>query len=80
MSRSLLTLSHLNGFQFGKTVHSTIASYDGPLRELSLFISDHPELSFREFKAHDKITAFLEKEGFDVERSYGGMKTAFRAT
>lgn len=33
-----------------------------------------------EFKAHTLLTDFLEKEGFEVERSWGGMATAFKAT
>lgn len=43
------------------------------------FLFDHPELGNREFKAHEKITNRLEKEGFVVEREVSGLKTAFKA-
>ena len=39
-----------------------------------------PELCYKEHKAHDLLTDFLEKKGFSVERSYTGIETAFRAT
>ena len=50
------------------------------LFELSDAIWKKPELLYEEFAAHDLLTAFLEKKGFSVERSYTGIKTAFRAT
>ena len=39
-----------------------------------------PELNFEEYNAHELLTTFLEKKDFSVERSYTGIKTAFRAT
>ncbi|XP_064393683.1 xaa-Arg dipeptidase-like [Halichondria panicea] len=59
------------------------ASIDGKAQELfqlSDEIWKNPELAFKEFKAHELLTNFLEKEGFTVERSYTGIETAFRAT
>ena len=59
------------------------ASIDGcrdELQELSGEIWKNPELGFEEVKAHELLTDFLEKKGFAVERSYTGIKTAFRAT
>ena len=50
------------------------------LRELSHEIWKNPEIDFKEYKAHDALTGFLEKKGFFVERSYTGIETAFRAT
>ena len=50
------------------------------LKELSVSIWSNPELNFEEYNAHELLTAFLEKKGFSVERSYTGIKTAFRAT
>jgi metal-dependent amidase/aminoacylase/carboxypeptidase family protein len=40
---------------------------------------DHPELGYKEYKAHDKITSFLEDEGFEVEKHFL-LPTAFKAT
>ena len=39
-----------------------------------------PELGCKEFNSHKVLTDFLEKKGFTVERGYGGLETAFRAT
>ncbi|KAL7416259.1 amidohydrolase [Mrakia frigida] len=63
-----------------QTIKEAILSFDAPLRKLSLYISDHPELNYQEFKAHEAMTSYLEKEGFAVERSWGGLATAFKAT
>ena len=43
-------------------------------------IWNNPELGYEEYKAHVLLTDFLERKGFAVERSYLGIKTAFRAT
>ena len=62
---------------------AAVAAIDGcraELRELSGEIWKNPELGFEEVKAHELMTDFLEKKGFAVERSYTGIKTAFRAT
>ena len=51
----------------------------GELCALSDDIFDHPELSGREYHACEVLTAFLEREGFQVEKGVGGLDTAFRA-
>ena len=59
------------------------AAIDGckqDLFQLSNEIWKNPELAYEEYKAHELLTNFLEKKGFTVERSYTGIKTAFRAT
>lgn len=50
------------------------------LRELAKEIHEHPEPGFKEKFAHDLLTKFLEEKGFKVERSAGGISTAFVAT
>lgn len=50
------------------------------LFEVSDEIWRNPELGFQETRAHSLLTAFLEKSGFAVERSFSGLNTAFRAT
>jgi amidohydrolase len=50
------------------------------LEQLSLQIHDHPELAFKEEKAHGWLAEFLEGHGARVERGVGGLPTAFRAT
>ncbi|TFK97686.1 hypothetical protein BDV98DRAFT_574031 [Pterulicium gracile] len=60
-------------------IEKTIARLDAELRELSLDLHAHPELSFKEHHAHDVLTKFMEKEGFEVERQFH-LPTAWRAT
>ncbi len=50
------------------------------LERLSHRIHDHPELAFKEEKAHAWLTEFLDRHGASVERGVGGLPTAFRAT
>jgi amidohydrolase len=50
------------------------------LETLSHTIHGHPELAFKEEKAHGWLTDFLESHGARVERGVGGLSTAFRAT
>ena len=50
------------------------------LQQLSGEIWKQPELGFKEHKAHDLLTSFLERKGFAVDRGYTGIETAFRAT
>ena len=49
------------------------------LVEASHDIWEHPELNFEEHHAHDVLTAILEDEGVDVERSAYDVETAFAA-
>ena len=57
-----------------------IDNHKAALFEVSDEIWRNPELGFQETRAHAALTAFLERHGFVVERSFSGLKTAFRAT
>ena len=46
------------------------------LYELSSEIWRNPELGFKEYKAHELLTSFLEKKRFAVERSFTGIETS----
>lgn len=50
------------------------------LTALSDSIFDHPEKGLEERLACARLTDFLAREGFDVERGLAGMDTAFRAS
>ena len=63
-----------------ETASAAVQAAKGELRELSSEIWNHPELGFEEYKAHAILTLFLEQKGFSVDRSFSGIKTAFRAT
>jgi metal-dependent amidase/aminoacylase/carboxypeptidase family protein len=60
-------------------IYSTIKDHEAVLKLLSTYLSDHPELCFKEFKAHEYIASFLEKEGFEVKRSHL-LETSFQAS
>lgn len=45
-----------------------------------LQIWSNPELAYQEYRAHDLICDFLEKQGFTVTRHAYGLDTAFEAT
>ena len=66
--------------QWKGAVHAALQHWEDPLFSLGCDIFDHPELGREEYYACDLLTAFLEKQGFAVERGVGGMETAFRAT
>ena len=57
-----------------------IENFQSELNDLSNKIWKNPELGCEEYKAHDLLTNLLEKKGFTVERSFTGIKTAFKAT
>ena len=49
------------------------------LHTLSNNIHQNPELGYQEFKAVEFISETLEKQGFQVQKGYGGLPTSFRA-
>lgn len=51
---------------------------DRQLFDINQQIHRNPELAYKEFKAHDLLTQYLEDQGFQVDRSYT-LPTAFRA-
>lgn len=73
------------GRQSSDTAHlDTISKYvDSMYDELwniSKTIHDNPELGFKEIKAHDLLTSFLEEqEGWSVTRSLYNISTSFSA-
>ena len=59
-------------------VCKTIDTRSNDLKEISQKIWQNPELSYKEFFAHDLLTSFLEKEGFNVSRKTP-LETSFIA-
>jgi metal-dependent amidase/aminoacylase/carboxypeptidase family protein len=58
---------------------SAIDNLSGELHELSNKLWANPELKFEEHFAHETVTTFFEKHGFDVRRKYP-LETAFVAS
>lgn len=50
------------------------------LRQVNNALHEHPETAYKEFFAHETLTAFLEKLGFQVARSTYNLETSFEAT
>ena len=48
--------------------------------EISDELWRNPELGYQENLAHSILTSFLKQNGFAVERSFTGLKTAFKAS
>ena len=61
-----------------KTVCVTIDNRKDELNHISQEIWKNPELNFEERFAHKVLTEFLEKEGFEVHKSYP-LQTSFIA-
>jgi len=49
------------------------------IKELSDFIHSHPELGYAEKKSSAAVADLLEKNGFSIQRTAGGLETAFIA-
>ena len=60
-------------------IRDAVRIHTDRLFDLACDIFDHPELALGEFYAAQRLTTFLEQEGFAVERGTGGLETAFRA-
>ena len=59
---------------------SEIEKLSEELNKLGEEIWKNPELGYEEYKAHTLLTDYLERKGFNVDKSYLGIKTAFKAT
>jgi len=57
----------------------TIDDLRSGLAAMSDFIFDHPETGLQEVQACELLCDFLARQGFQVERGYAGLPTAFRA-
>lgn len=57
-----------------------VRSLEPSLWPLNVFLHDHPELGYKEHRAHDALTSFMQsQEGWAVSRSAYGMETAWVA-
>jgi amidohydrolase len=52
----------------------------GKLFEINDWMFSNPEVGFQEFGAAQKLAAFLQSSGFEVEKGVAGMETAFVGT
>ncbi|UUZ92806.1 hypothetical protein LJK87_47315 [Paenibacillus sp. P25] len=61
-------------------IEQAVDARDEQLRQISLQIHAHPELSFHEHQAQRWLTEPLVEAGFEVELGIAGLETSFRAT
>lgn len=62
-----------------KRLSAEVETLAGDLYAVSEFLYKNPEIGYQEFKACEFLSQFLEKQGFEVVRGVGGVKTAFLA-
>lgn len=61
-------------------IDSIVDDLEATLWPLNCFIHEHPELGYEEYKAHDALTAFMQKQpGWSVTRAAYSMDTAWEA-
>jgi len=60
-------------------IDRAIDDASGDLRAISLDLHANPELNFEEVHAHQVLTDYLDREGFEVVRGAYTMPTAFKA-
>jgi len=62
-------------------IDDSIESLGKILWPLNKFIHDNPELAFKEYKAHEALTSFMQsQEGWEVTTSAYGIETAWVAS
>jgi amidohydrolase len=66
--------------QIKKEVIKEIDRLKPEIINISRLIHSKPELAYNESFASDILTSFLKKNGFNVERGIGGLKTSFIAS
>lgn len=47
--------------------------------DINKFLHANPETAYQEFHAHDTLTSYLEKQGFEVKKKTYGLDTSFEA-
>lgn len=61
-------------------VQQEVDGIAGDLQALSQWLYEHPEVSFQEYQACARLSDYLEKQGFAIERGVGEVETAFYAS
>lgn len=74
------TLSEEQRAELRERIKAAIERERAHITEVSESIRLNPELQFEEFMASNLLAGQLRELGFEVEKPYAGMETAFRAT
>ncbi|WP_432403751.1 amidohydrolase [Wukongibacter sp. M2B1] len=65
--------------KYKKRVINKIEEIKQDLFDIADYIFENPEFCFKEYKAHAKLTAYLEENGFNITKKVAGLDTAFKA-
>lgn len=77
----LLLLAGLwQGHDVKQVAYQWVAGHQEEYRAVNHEIWTHPELALREYHSSQTLSAYLEKNGFEVKRGVAGMPTAFVAS
>jgi len=76
----ICTMGNKLAAELKSTVQSDIDKHRHQLADLSLKIHSNPEAGFKEHKASNWLSLYLEANGFMVERSICQLETAFKAS
>lgn len=69
-----------NDTSYADAISDYVDSFYDDLHNISQTIHENPELGFKEVKAHDLLTSFMEaQEGWNVTRSLYNISTSFSA-
>ncbi len=61
-------------------IKQIISNHSENIKKIALDIHKNPELGNEEFKASKWQIEYLEENGFDIEREFKGIKTAYKAS
>ena len=76
----ICTMGNKLAAELKSTVQSDIDNHRHQLADLSLKIHSNPEAGFKEHKASNWLTQYLEANGFMVQRGICQLETAFKAS
>ncbi|KAK5992296.1 Xaa-Arg dipeptidase [Cladobotryum mycophilum] len=71
---------NIDNEQLRTLVNSRLDELNSDLHEINKAIHSNPELCYQEFFAHETLTNYLEKLGFEVKRKAYGLDTAFEVS
>ncbi len=67
-------------YRLENKLRKLIKTLSPSLVELSHDLSAHPEVALEEYRTRDVLCEFLHRQGFDIKKGAGGLKTSFEAS
>ena len=63
-----------------EAARQAFGSFEKHLRDMSRWMYENPEIAYQEFATSQKLSRFLQEQGFQVSHPAYGLDTAFEAT